>query len=94
MSKQFIVVSYDISDDKRRRKVAKTAEDFGTRVQYSVFECRLQPAEFAKLKQRLRMYVREAQDSIRFYFIGADDVNRIQVLGAGEVTEDKQYFIQ
>lgn len=94
MAKQFIVISYDISDDKRRLKTAKTLEDFGKRVQYSVFECRLLPAEFEKLKKRLTPHVREAQDSIRFYFIGAEDVSRIQVLGHGKVTEEKSYFIQ
>mgnify|MGYP001040444824 FL=1 len=94
MSKQFIVVSYDISNDKRRTKAAKTLEDFGARVQYSVFECRLLPAEFNKLRKRLQPFVREAQDSIRFYFIGAEDVGRIQVMGAGKVTEDKSFFVQ
>ena len=94
MSKQFIVISYDISDDKRRTKAAKTLEDFGTRVKYSVFECRLLPAEFDKLKKRLKPFVREAQDTIRFYFIGAEDVTRIQVMGAGKVTEERPYFIQ
>lgn len=94
MTKQFIVISYDISDDKRRTTVAKTLEDFGKRVQYSVFECRLLLTEFEKLKKRLKPYVREAQDTIRYYFIGADDIGRIQVMGAGKVTEEKLYFIQ
>lgn len=94
MSKQFIVISYDISDDRRRTRVAKALEDFGRRVQYSVFECQLLPAEFAKLKKRLKPYVHDAQDTIRFYFIGAEDVHRIQVLGAGKVTVEKPYFIQ
>jgi CRISPR-associated protein Cas2 len=94
MPKQFIVVSYDITNDKRRTKAAKTLEDFGKRVQYSVFECRLLPTEFEKLKRRLQPFVRESQDTVRFYFIGAEDVNRIQVIGAGKVTEDKTYFLQ
>ncbi len=93
-SKQFMVISYDISNDRRRRKVMKIMEDFGKRVQYSVFECRLLPAEAAKLKKRRRPHVREVQDSIRFYSISADDVGRIEVMGAGQVTEDKSYFVQ
>lgn len=94
MAKQFIVISYDISDDKRRTKTAKTLEDFGKRVQYSVFECRLLPTEFDKLKKRLKPFVRESNDTIRFYFIGAEDVGRIQVMGSGKVTEEKPYFMQ
>lgn len=92
-TRQFLVVSYDISDDRRRRKVMKAMEDFGARVQFSVFECRLLPSELEKLKKRLRPYVREAQDSVRFYFIGAEDVPRIQVMGGGKVTEDRQFFV-
>ena len=94
MSRQFIVVSYDISDDRRRRKVMEAMEDFGARVQFSVFECRLLPTEIRSLKRRLMPHVREARDSIRFYYIGADDVGRIEVIGSGQVTEDKQYFMQ
>jgi CRISPR-associated protein Cas2 len=94
MTKQFIVISYDISNDRRRTKAAKTLEDFGRRVQYSVFECRLLPPEFDRLKKRLKPFVRESQDTIRIYFIGAEDVPRIQVIGAGKVTEERPYFIQ
>jgi CRISPR-associated protein Cas2 len=93
MTRQFLVVSYDISDDKRRRKVMQALEDFGSRVQYSVFECRLSPAEVEKLKKRLKPYVREAADSIRFYFIGADDVGRTVIFGGGQVSEEKKYYL-
>lgn len=94
MTKQFLIVSYDISNDKRRTKAAKTLEDFGTRVQYSVFECRLLPPQVEKLKKRLKPFVREAQDTIRFYFIGAEDVGRTVVIGSGKLTEEKTFFIQ
>ena len=94
MAKQFIVISYDISDNKRRTKIAETLEDFGKRVQYSVFECRLLPVEFEKLKKRLMPNVREKKDTIRFYFIGAEDIGRIQVMGVGKVTEERSFFIQ
>lgn len=91
--KQFVLVSYDISNDRRRSKVAKTLEDFGRRVQYSVFECLLQPAEFTRLNRALRPWVVDPQDSIRFYFISADDLTRIQVLGSGKVTADELFFL-
>ena len=94
MSKQFLVVSYDLSDDRRRRNVMKTLEDFGRRVQYSVFECLLLPSEIAKLKQRLKPQVKEPGESIRFYFVGAEDVGRIQIIGSGKVTEEKVVYIQ
>ena len=92
--KQFVVISYDISDDKRRLKAMKALQDYGTRVQYSVFECRLQANQLAKLKRRLKPCVREAQDSIRFYAISADDLSRIEVIGNGSVTPDQPFFYQ
>lgn len=91
---QFVIISYDISDDKRRLKTMKALQDYGTRVQYSVFECRLEPAQLRKLMERIRPFVREPQDSIRFYFVSADDVGRIQVIGQGGVTPDPSFFIQ
>jgi CRISPR-associated protein Cas2 len=91
--KQFVVVSYDISDDKRRRKVMQAMEDYGTRVQYSVFECNLQGTQIAKLKRRLQPYVRPPSDSVRFYYISADDLTRIEVLGGGSVTGEQAFFL-
>lgn len=89
----FTLVSYDISDDKRRLKIMKSLQDFGKRVQYSVFECNLKPVELERLKSRLTPLVKKNEDSIRFYFIGADDVSRIQVIGIGQVTRDEPYKI-
>jgi CRISPR-associated protein Cas2 len=94
MMSQFIVISYDISNDKRRLKAMQALQDYGTRVQYSVFECRLQDRQLAKLKRRLRPFVRDAQDSIRFYFISAGDIGRIEVLGRGQVTPEQAFFMQ
>ncbi len=93
-AKQFMIISYDISDDRRRRKIMQTLEDFGRRVQFSVFECLLLPVEFEKLKKKLKPLVKEPQDSVRIYFLCVLDVGRIQVLGAGKVTEEKNFFVQ
>lgn len=77
-----VVVSYDISDDKRRRKVAEIMEGYGYRVQYSVFECDLSKNQMAEMKQALRPYVKSREmDSIRFYPLPADAVELIQVMG-------------
>lgn len=50
----FIVVAYDIIDDKRRNRVAKTMEDYGTRVQYSVFECVLEEEYLTEMVDTLK----------------------------------------
>ena len=77
-----VVISYDISDDKRRREVAKIIEGYGYRVQYSVFECDLKRQQMKALQKALRPQVKAREgDSIRFYLIPADAVVKIQVMG-------------
>ena len=77
-----IIVSYDISDDKRRRKVAKILEGHGYRVQFSVFECDLEDHQIKKLWIRLKPLVSTKKgESIRFYPLHADSADKVQVLG-------------
>lgn len=93
--KQFVLVSYDITNDKKRLKAMKAVEDYGSRVQYSVFECLLTPKEVETLKARLKPYVDEKEiDSVRFYFLCLDDVQRIEIIGHGKVTADRAYYYQ
>ncbi len=91
-ARQFMVVSYDIASDSRRRKVMKAMEGYGQRVQYSVFECLLKPAEIVEMKRKLRRLVGR-DDSVRFYSISADDVPRIAFLGGGDVTRDRVFIM-
>jgi CRISPR-associated protein Cas2 len=65
------LVAYDITDDKRLHKVAKTCEDFGVRVQYSVFECRLDEDEFTDFWLRLLEVIHEDEDRLVAYKIDA-----------------------
>lgn len=83
-----ILVSYDIPEDRRRVKIAKTLEDFGERVQYSVFECELEQEHLDRLRHRLGKLVEEADDSIRFYLLCARCKGTIEVLGRGEVPSE------
>ena len=64
---QFIVVSYDIPDDRRRTRVCHLLKDYGQRVQYSVFECQLRPQDYKRLRERLRPLLDLAEDDVRFY---------------------------
>jgi len=71
-----VLVSYDVSTvDKagraRLRRVAKACLNFGQRVQNSVFECNVDPAQWAVLKQGLLDLYKEDEDSLRFYFLGS-----------------------
>jgi CRISPR-associated protein Cas2 len=81
-----VLVSYDVSTvDKRGqtrlRKVAKTCEDYGIRVQNSVFECVVDPARWVAFKARLEKIYDPEQDSLRFYFLGSNWSRKIEHVG-------------
>ncbi len=78
-----VLVTYDIhtldADGRRRlRRVAKACESFGQRVQFSVFECRVPDALWIKFRFRLLGILNPEEDSLRFYFIGDDDMKRAE----------------
>ncbi|MBF0458080.1 MAG: CRISPR-associated endonuclease Cas2 [Nitrospirae bacterium] len=81
-----VLISYDVSiegDGKRRlRRVAKACQDYGQRVQYSVFECIVDPGQWTHLRQRLIDEIDEECDSLRFYFLGSNWKHRIEHIGA------------
>ena len=82
-----VLVSYDVSTQdiegpRRLRRVAKACKDYGQRVQYSVFECIVDPAQWAKFKDRLIGEIDLERDSLRFYFLGSNWENRIEHVGA------------
>lgn len=77
-----VLISYDISDDKRRKKVAKLLEGYGYRVQYSVFECDLTLKQIKKVKTGLKPFVKPAQwESIRIYPLDKKSAEQIIILG-------------
>ena len=81
-----VVVSYDVStveeDGQRRlRKVAKICKNYGQRVQFSVFECSLDPAQWTFLRDKLIRAIDIEQDSLRFYFLGANWKRRVEHVG-------------
>lgn len=78
----FIVISYDIRDDKRRGRVFKTLKNFGQWMQYSVFECELDKMHFLRLKDRLDHLIHAGdEDSIRFYFLCESCKRQIERIG-------------
>jgi CRISPR-associated protein Cas2 len=88
----FYVVSYDVPDDRKRNRIAKTLLDFGERVQYSVFECILDEKIFEKLINRLHRIISE-EDSIRIYPMCAKCEREIAVFGRGGVTKEEDVYI-
>lgn len=90
----FYLVTYDITDDQRRTKVAKILEDFGDRVQYSVFEMEIERSEqLDEMQGRLNRVIDPASDSVRIYFLCQGCRTKIEILGQGEVYEDQEVYI-
>lgn len=82
-----VVVAYDVSTEdehgrRRLRHVAKVCQNYGQRVQFSVFECLVDPAQWATLRARLIRQIDPEADSLRFYFLGANWHRRIEHVGA------------
>lgn len=82
-----VLVSYDVATSepegqRRLHRVAKTCQNYGQRVQYLVFECIVDPAQWAELRQKLIDEINHEEDSLRFYFLGANWKRRIEHVGA------------
>ncbi len=82
-----VLVTYDVNTGsaegrKRLRRVAKRCEDFGQRVQKSVFECLVDPAQWANLRHNLIAEINLEEDSLRFYFLGKNWKKRVEHAGA------------
>jgi CRISPR-associated protein Cas2 len=84
-----ILVTYDVSTvekagQRRLRRVAQTCEDYGVRVQKSVFECQVGQMEWVSLRDRLLREIKADQDSLRFYFLDEKAVQRIEHHGVAK----------
>lgn len=82
-----VLVTYDVSTEtalgrKRLRHIARMCCNVGQRVQNSVFECLLEPAQFTALRQRLSDEIDKEQDSLRFYMLGKTWKGRVEHIGA------------
>jgi CRISPR-associated protein Cas2 len=81
-----VLVSYDVAKDdngaKRLRRVSRICCNYGQRVQYSVFECLVDPAQWTALRVQLEREIDPELDSLRYYFLGANWRRRVQHVGA------------
>ena len=78
-----VLITYDVSTVekaglRRLRRVARACEDYGTRVQKSVFECQVGQKEWVNLRARLLREIKEDEDSLRFYFLDQESVQRTE----------------
>lgn len=81
-----VVIAYDVNTEteegrKRLRLVAKQCTSYGQRVQNSVFECLVDPVQFAQLRKRLEEIIDKETDSLRYYYLGSKWKNRVEHVG-------------
>jgi len=84
-----VLITYDVRTEtaegtRRLRRVARECVNYGQRVQKSVFECLLDPAQFAVLRDKLEKIINIKEDSIRYYFLGSKWKNRVVHVGVNE----------
>ncbi|OUJ17137.1 CRISPR-associated endonuclease Cas2 [Acetobacter sp. DsW_063] len=87
-----MLVTYDVStldvEGRRRlRRVARACLDLGQRVQNSVFECEVDPAQWTMLRARLLAEIDQSKDSLRFYKLGADGKTRVEHHGTKPILD-------
>lgn len=87
-----VLVSYDVKTEdrqgrKRLRQIARQCENWGQRVQYSVFECLVEPTQWTALRAALIDIMDKEKDSLRFYFLGANWKRRVEHVGAKEAID-------
>ena len=87
-----VLVTYDVSQTdaagkKRLRRLAGACQDFGQRVQYSVFEIEVDAAQWVKLKARLEAIIDPKKDSLRYYRLGGNGQRRVEHVGAKPATD-------
>lgn len=93
-----VLVTYDVvtktaAGRKRLRKVAKECENYGVRVQNSVFECVVDATQFKQLKLRLTDLIDSNEDSLRFYQLGNNYKSKVEHIGAKETIEVEEVLI-
>ena len=84
-----VLITYDVNitsegGARRLRRIAKLCENFGQRVQNSVFECLVDPAQWTDLRHKLESEIDVERDSLRYYFLGANWKRRVEHVGAHE----------
>ena len=82
-----VLITYDVSTEtsegrRRLSRISKLCVNSGQRVQKSVFECLMEPAQWAALRHKLIQEMEEKEDSLRFYFLGKNWKRRVEHVGA------------
>jgi len=89
----FVVVAFDVPDDRRRGRLHKTLLSYGTPVQYSVFECLLEERELARMKRAVRRAIKPRLDHVRYYYLCGVCQGRIETTMGPEVAGEEDSLV-
>uniref|UniRef100_A0A7C3SMI1 CRISPR-associated endoribonuclease Cas2 n=1 Tax=Dictyoglomus turgidum TaxID=513050 RepID=A0A7C3SMI1_9BACT len=89
----FLVITYDVTDDRRRKEIASELKNYGQRVQKSVFECFLEKDQINELKARIEKLLDLGEDSVRYYHLCEKDENNMELIGNSIIYRDEDYFM-
>ncbi len=89
----FVVVAYDIVDDRKRTQVAKLMKQYGVRVQKSVFECILDDRRYLRMKEQIEKLIDWDEDGVRYYTLCMGCVKNIETSGVGIVLDEEELII-
>jgi CRISPR-associated protein Cas2 len=87
------VISYDVSDDRRRYRAVEALKDYAHRVQYSVFECDLEAEELETLLKRVEKALDLGEDSCRVYRVCGECARQVRILGKGEPYQEPKTVV-
>ena len=89
-----MIVIYDISDPKRLRRIAKIMEDYGTRVQKSIFELEIDNRTFQEMKARIEAVIEPSADGVKYFPICEKCAGTVEIIGRGiYVDPDEEYYV-
>jgi len=93
MGRHFVVVAYDLPNDRRRQRLHDALLNYGTPVQYSVFECLVDDVELARMKKQVKRILRPRLDHVRYYYLCAACVKRIESTMGPEVAHQVDVLV-
>lgn len=89
----YVLVTYDITDNRIRTRVMKFLLNYGERIQLSVFECDLDDRRYQQMKQGLERLINPDEDRVRYYRLCRTCVERVIISGWGELKTDEGFEV-
>ncbi len=89
----FVVVVYDISNDRRRTRLHNVLKNFGTPVQYSVFECIVDGERLDEMKEAVRRVIKPRSDRVRFYYLCERCLSKTEITSGPEVLHETDVIL-